>query len=284
VLESLIVAPVKALVIAAAVFIPFERLATLHPAQRILRRGSATDVITGIVNGVLLYATLLVTLSGLDAAAALCLPQLRHWVAEQSLVVQCAGALVIADLGVYGIHRLQHTIPWLWRFHAVHHSAEELDWLIGFRFHPLDLFLVRAASLGPLFALNIAPSAIGIFMAISAWQSWLVHANVKVPYGPLRWLVVSPEFHHWHHSTERAAYDRNYAGLIATWDVVFGTVYLPSGRGPLSYGIEEPIPAGWLARFVHPFRRTTPAPAMASDARADSPASSSSDVSCARAS
>jgi sterol desaturase/sphingolipid hydroxylase (fatty acid hydroxylase superfamily) len=163
--------------------------------------------------------------------------------------------LIVGDLGVYAIHRLQHTVPWLWRFHAVHHSAEELDWLIGFRFHPIDLFLLRVASLAPLVALDVAPAAIAVFIAVSGWQSWLVHANVRVPYGPLRWLVVSPEFHHWHHSTEREAYDRNFASLVASWDVLFGTVYLPAGRRPERYGIEESVPPGWLARFVHPFRR-----------------------------
>ena len=256
-LVSLFVGPAKALLIAAVVFIPFERLASLHADQRTLRRGWAMDVVTGFINGVVLYAALLLTLGGIAAAAAGLLPQLRQWIDAQSLLTQSIVAVVVGDLGVYGIHRLQHTVPWLWRFHAVHHSAEELDWLIGFRFHPLDLFLLRVASLGPLVALNLAPPAIAVFVGVSAWQGWLVHANVRLPYGPLRWLVVSPEFHHWHHSAEREAYDHNYASLVASWDVLFGTVYLPRGRRPLRYGIDEPVPAGWIGRLAHPFRRRT---------------------------
>lgn len=258
-LVSLFVGPVKALLIAAALFIPFERLAGLRPTQRALRHGWAMDVLTGLMNGLLLYAALLLTLGGVDAAAAVCAPQVRHWIGARSLLAQGALALVVGDLGVYAIHRLQHTVPWLWRFHAVHHSAEEMDWLVGFRFHPVDLFLVRVASLGPLVALHVTPSAVAIFIAVSAWQAWLVHANVRMPYGPLRWLLVSPEFHHWHHSAEREAHDRNYASLVASWDVLFGTVYLPRGRRPLRYGIEERVPAGWIGRFVHPFRRSAPA-------------------------
>jgi sterol desaturase/sphingolipid hydroxylase (fatty acid hydroxylase superfamily) len=245
----------KALLIGAAVFVPLERLSSLHPTQRAFRSGWAIDVLTGFMNGALLYAALLVTLGGVDAAAAAAAPQLRHWIEGRSFLVQCVIAIVVGDLGVYGIHRLQHTVPWLWRLHAVHHSAEEMDWLISFRFHPLDLFLLRVASLGPLVALNVGPSAIGIFIAASAWQAWLVHANVRMPYGPLRWLLVSPEFHHWHHSAERDAFDRNYAGIVACWDVLFGTVYLPRTRQPLRYGIEEQVPPGWFGRFVHPFRR-----------------------------
>jgi sterol desaturase/sphingolipid hydroxylase (fatty acid hydroxylase superfamily) len=253
-LATLFVGPARTLLIAAAVFVPFERLARRHAVQRTLRRGWAMDALTGVLNGLLLYAALLVALGAIDAAARLGAPDLRAWMAARPLLAQVVLALVLGDLGVYVMHRLQHTIPWLWRFHAVHHSAEEMDWLVGLRFHPLDLFLLRVASIGPLVALDLAPAAIALFIAVSSWQSSLVHANVRVPYGPLRWLVVSPDFHHWHHSTERAAYDRNYASLIASWDVLFGTVYLPYGREPLHYGVEEQMPAGWIGRFCHPFR------------------------------
>jgi sterol desaturase/sphingolipid hydroxylase (fatty acid hydroxylase superfamily) len=251
---SMLLEPVKALLIAAAVFVPFERLAGLHRTQPAFRRGWAMDALTGLMNGVLIYAVLLAALGGVNAAAAWSAPQLRHWIAARPLIVQGALALALGDLGVYAIHRLQHRVPWLWRFHAVHHSAEEMDWLVGFRFHPIDLFLLRIASLGPLVALDLSSAAIAIFVGVSGWQAWLVHANVRIPYGPLRWLVVSPEFHHWHHSAEREAYDRNYAGLVASWDVLFGTVFLPAGRMPLHYGIEEHVPAGWIGRFFHPFR------------------------------
>jgi sterol desaturase/sphingolipid hydroxylase (fatty acid hydroxylase superfamily) len=259
-LASLFVGPVKALLVAAAVFIPFERLAGLRPMQRTFRPGWATDVLTGLINGLLLYAAVLIVLGGLDAVAAACAPQLRNWIETRPLLAQCVLALALGDLGVYGIHRLEHTVPWLWRFHAVHHSAEEMDWLVGFRFHPVDLFLIRVASLGPLVALHVTPSAIGIFVVVSGWQAWLVHANVRMPYGPLRWLLVSPEFHHWHHSAEREAYDRNYASLVASWDVLFGTVHLPRGRQPLRYGIDEHMPAGWIERFFHPFRHRAVGP------------------------
>ena len=98
-------------------------------------------------------------------------------------------------------------------------------------------------------------AAIAFFIAVSAWQGWLVHANVRIRYGPLRWLLVSPEFHHWHHSAEREAHDKNYASLIACWDVLFGTVHLPTGRRPGSYGVAERVPEGWIERLFHPFRR-----------------------------
>jgi hypothetical protein len=94
-----------------------------------------------------------------------------------------------------------------------------------------------------------------VFVAVIGWQSWLAHANVRLRYGPLRYVLVSPEFHHWHHSTEREARNRNYAGLLAFWDVLFGTVHLPRGGRPLHYGLDERVPAGYVNRLFHPFRR-----------------------------
>jgi sterol desaturase/sphingolipid hydroxylase (fatty acid hydroxylase superfamily) len=267
-LGAMFIGSVKALLVAAAVFIPFEHLAALHPGQRLLRRGWTTDVIMGLMNGLFLYAAILFVLGGVDVIAAAAVPQLRNWVETRPLLVQCILALAIGDLGVYAIHRLEHAVPWLWRFHAVHHSAEELDWLVGLRFHPVDLFLVRVASLGPLVALHVTPSAIAVFIAVSGWQGWLVHANVRVRYGPLRWLLVSPEFHHWHHSAEREAYDKNFASLVACWDVLFGTVHLPRGRQPSSYGIHERVPAGYVERFFYPFRRRAVAQSSGSAATA----------------
>ena len=263
-LAAVMLEPVKAIVVGAAVFIPFERLASLHPRQRILRQGWAMDLLTGVMNGLLLYVVLLTALGGVNAVAALGAPQLRQWIEVRSILTQSIIALIVGDLGVYGIHRLQHTLPWLWRFHAVHHSAEEMDWMVGFRFHPLDIFLLRLASLGPLVALNISPAAIAVFMGVSGWQAWLVHANIRMPYGPLRWLLVSPEFHHWHHSAEQDAYNTNYASLLASWDVLFGTLFLPRGRQPLHYGIEETMPPGWIGRFFHPFRGPAASSAEAS--------------------
>ena len=231
---------IKALLLAAVVFIPFEQVAGAQPAQRILRRGLATDALTGFMNGLLLYGVLLAVLTGLDALAAISVPHLRVWVEMRPFWAQAVLAVAVGDLGIYGIHRLSHTVPWLWRFHAIHHSAEEMDWLVAARNHPVDLLLFRVASLGPLVVLHVTPAALGVFVVVIGWQSWLAHANVRLQYGPLRCVLVSPEFHHWHHSAEREAHNRNYAALLACWDVLFGTVYLPRLRDdvpPLTFSI-----------------------------------------------
>ena len=245
---------VKMLLLAAAVFIPFERFAGAQPTQQILRRGSAVDALTGLLNTLLLYVVLVVVLVKIDALAAATAPNLRIWVESRPFWAQAVLAVAVGDLGIYIVHRVEHTVPWLWRFHAIHHSAEELDWLVAFRNHPVDLLLFRVASLGPLVALHVSAAALGFFVAVTLWQSWLNHANVQLRYGPLRWVFASPEFHHWHHCTERQCHDSNYAGLLPGWDLLFGTLYLPRGRQPLHYGTDEPIPPGYVNRLFHPFR------------------------------
>src|SRR5207248_9901923 len=96
-LSALFVGPLKALLIGAAVFVPFERLAGLHVAQRTFRRGWAMDVLTGLMNGLLLYVALLALLGAVDAGAAAAMPQLRHWIETQSLPAQVVVALVVGD-------------------------------------------------------------------------------------------------------------------------------------------------------------------------------------------
>jgi sterol desaturase/sphingolipid hydroxylase (fatty acid hydroxylase superfamily) len=257
IVHAFLLDPLRATLLAAAVFIPFERLAAERPAQRVLRSGWLVDALTGIANTFVLFTVLLLALSAIDRAAALTLPGVREWVSARSFVLQVIAAIAIGDLGVYLAHRLMHTVPALWRCHAIHHSASEMDWLVALRFHAVDLLVTRVATLAPLVALRFSPAAIAVTLAAFGWQAYLVHANVRVTYGPLRWVLVSPEFHHWHHSAEREAFNRNYASVIVGWDVLFGTAHLPAGRAPRAYGIADQVPTGYMARLLYPFRRDT---------------------------
>ena len=254
-LQAFLLDPLKSTLLAAAVFIPFERLAAERPGQRVLRPGWLTDAVTGALNAIVLFLVFFAAVSAVDRAAALAIPGVRNWVADRSLALQLVAAITIGDLGVYLGHRMMHTIPVLWRCHAIHHSAEQMDWLVASRFHAVDLFITRFASLAPLIALHLSSEALGVAIAIFGWQAYLVHANVRLSYGPLRWVFVSPEFHHWHHGAEREAFDRNYASVIAGWDLLFGTAHLPAGRVPRAYGVADRVPTGYVARLLYPFRR-----------------------------
>jgi sterol desaturase/sphingolipid hydroxylase (fatty acid hydroxylase superfamily) len=162
--------------------------------------------------------------------------------------------IVIGDIGFYCAHRAFHTVPWLWKFHQIHHSIEELDWLAAARVHPIDQILTKGASLLPIFALGFSEVAIGMYLMLYYWQSFLIHANLRIRFGPLRWLLASPEFHHWHHSNHREARNKNFAGQLPLLDLLLGTLHMPRGKVPQRYGIDEPVPRTYVSQLLHPFQ------------------------------
>jgi sterol desaturase/sphingolipid hydroxylase (fatty acid hydroxylase superfamily) len=127
----------------------------------------------------------------------------------------------------YFYHRASHTLPALWKLHAVHHSSEQLDWLAAVRFHPLDLVLSRSLKYIPLVAtgFSFAPAPFAFFLFLDTLQGYFIHANLRLKLKCLSWLVVTPQFHHWHHS--RQLVDKNFGGLFPWLDLLFGTFYLP---------------------------------------------------------
>jgi sterol desaturase/sphingolipid hydroxylase (fatty acid hydroxylase superfamily) len=248
---------IRGLLLTALIFLPLERLFALRSEQKVFRRGWFNDLIYLTINGQIINFLLGAIAVGIIIVAAWLVPaNLQKAVASQPIWIQTLEVIVLSDIGFYLAHRAFHVVPWLWRFHAIHHSIEELDWLAAARVHPVDQVLTKGFSLLPVFALGFSEAAIGIYVAIYSWQSAFIHANIRIRFGPLRWLVASPEFHHWHHSSDRAARDRNFAGQLPLIDVRFGNVYMPRGRMPENYGIDEQLPATYWAQLLHPFRRS----------------------------
>jgi sterol desaturase/sphingolipid hydroxylase (fatty acid hydroxylase superfamily) len=135
-----------------------------------------------------------------------------------------------------------------------------MDWLVAFRNHPVEWATLQAASLLPLYALGYSAEAIGLYAVTYAAQSLLNHANIRLPLGPLRHVIVGPEFHHWHHANQPEAFDRNFAAQLALWDRLFGTLHLPAGRRPAAFGTNERLPRGLLGMLAYPFRRKAAPP------------------------
>jgi hypothetical protein len=175
---------------------------------------------------------------------------MRTAVATQPYWAQVIEMIVLSDIGFYFAHRAFHAFPWLWKFHSIHHSIEELDWLAAARVHPEDQIVTKGCALLPVFALGFSDVAIGVYMLIYGWQSVLIHSNVRLNFGPLRWPLASPEFHHWHHSNDREARNKNFAGQVPVLDYLFGTLHLPPGRKPTKYGLDQPIPQTWRSCFI----------------------------------
>lgn len=242
--------------VAAFVFIPLERLFAARKGQKLLRDGWTNDLVYVFVNSIVIRIGLVFAVLAILTLGALVVPgALREAVAGQPLWLQAIEVLLLADLGFYLAHRAFHSFPVLWRFHAVHHSIEEMDWLAAARVHPIDQIITKSASLLPCFALGFSEWAIGAFAIAYHWHSLLLHSNVRFGFGPLKWLIASPQFHHWHHARDREAWDRNFAGQLALWDFVFGTAHLPDGRRPKAFGVADPVPSGYAAQLLHPFRR-----------------------------
>jgi sterol desaturase/sphingolipid hydroxylase (fatty acid hydroxylase superfamily) len=184
------------------------------------------------------------------------------------LWVQVPLAVILSDLGFYGVHRLFHKIPFLWKFHAIHHSIETMDWLAGHRVHPVDQILTKGASLVPVFALGFSDTTAAIYGAFYFWQSMLIHSNVNLRLGPLRYILVLPQFHHWHHADHPEAHDKNFAGQLAFLDFIFHSQHLPGQAIPERYGTSTPVPSDYAGQIAFPFRTAQ------SDAAADSDSAS----------
>ena len=246
-------------VVLAAVFVPMERLLALHP-QRVLRRGWATDVVHLVVDNLLSFAGIVVAVVVVGLAARAAVPSFVHEaIAGQPGWLQFSEAFLISELAGYAAHRAAHRVGFLWRFHKVHHAIDELDWLAAGHLHPIDQAFHRSCIVLPLFALGFSRATFGAFLVVTTVQAIFIHANVRLRFGALRWLIATPQFHHWHHALDPDARDSNFAGELPVIDWLFGTLHLPADRWPDGYGIDETQPDGYLRQLAWPFRSTAPA-------------------------
>lgn len=236
------------------VFIPLERIFAMRK-QKIFRKGWLTDLAHFFVSYVLIQVGVFIAFVLMAVLLKWAIsPGFQAAVARQSLWLQFIEALVVAELAFYIAHRLTHEVPWLWRFHAIHHSIEEMDWLASARVHPIDQVFVKSVTILPLYVIGFTEQTFGFYLVVIALQAIFVHSNVRFRFGPLRWLVSTPEFHHWHHAAEQQAINKNYAGQLPFVDLVFGTLYMPKNRMPEKYGVSEPVPSGYLKQMIYPFR------------------------------
>ncbi|MEO6361599.1 MAG: sterol desaturase family protein [Caldimonas sp.] len=237
------------------IFVFVEKLFALRKDQPVFRAEWQTDFHHFIVNhmivGFVLLATNLLVHKLFGWAAK---DGIRAWVQDLNYFVALFLIVLVADLVQYWTHRAYHEVPALWRLHAVHHSVKSMDWLAGSRQHILELILTRTLVLAPIFVLGFSKEVIDTYIVIVGFQAVFNHANVSVRLGPLRYLIVTPNFHHWHHSADAEGIDRNYAAHFAFIDYAFGTAHKADRAWPDGYGVVgDYVPNGFFPQLKFPF-------------------------------
>ena len=237
------------------IFVFIEKLFALRREQPVFRAEWQVDMQHFIVNhmivGFVLLATNLLVHKLFGWAAK---DGIQAWVRDLPYPVALFMIILVADLVQYATHRAYHEVPTLWRLHAVHHSVKSMDWLAGSRQHVLELLITRTLVLAPIFVLGFDKGVIDTYIVIVGFQAVFNHANVSVRLGPLRYLIVTPNFHHWHHSQDDEAIDKNYAAHFAFIDYLFGTAVKSEAKWPKQYGVVgDYVPDGFWKQVKFPF-------------------------------
>lgn len=242
------------------VFIPLEKLFGRLTDQPLFRTEWREDLFYFLLSSVLVQS-----LTYLSLAPSMAILQhtdnwsaFRQSVAAQPLWLQVLEIMFLTDFVQYWFHRAFHQIPFLWGFHAVHHSAQKMDWLAGSRMHIVEIVGLRGMTVIPMYVMGFTENALFIYIFLVYLNATFLHANLRFNVEWLKPLIVTPRFHHWHHGLEKEAIDVNFAIHFPWLDKLFGTYYMPPNQWPSGYGIGgHPVPNGYWQQFFYPFKRGT---------------------------
>jgi sterol desaturase/sphingolipid hydroxylase (fatty acid hydroxylase superfamily) len=234
----------------ALVFIPMEKVFPAKKDQKIFRKEWIMDLCYFLGQYLLWSGLVLWALNYFSFWLDGIIPQnFRSLVQKQPLWLQAIEVLFFSDLLIYWGHRLQHKVDFLWRFHKIHHSSQHLDWLAAHREHPIDsIYTIGLINL-PAFVMGFELEALAGLVAFRGIWAIYIHSNVRLPIGPLKILIGSPELHHWHHDIERDA--GNYANISPLMDKIFGTYVCPPSE-PEKFGIKEEFPKTYFGQMLKP--------------------------------
>ncbi len=243
---------------AYAVVLTLERVLPLHESWKHSRGDLHVDIGHAIVSGGftdMLLRPLMLAFTVVVAGWLSTMISARLWPGSWSLLAQLVLALIVGEFFLYWAHRLGHTVPLLWRFHAVHHSAPRLYGLNAARFHPVDLAISYYAPWTALVILGADMRVLALFGLVSAVHGIFQHTNLPIRCGPLNWFFSMAELHRWHHSQVLEEANTNYGQNLIVWDIVFGTRFLPEDREPPEdiglHGMPD-FPMGYVGQVLSP--------------------------------
>ena len=241
-------------------------LALISPGNRsqpILRRGLITDIIYYFLlpiwfvplDTILKLGLMAIVYSDVTTAHLL-----KHGLAPIGDIPfwpQLFMSMLIADFMLYWLHRLSHTFPLLWRFHVIHHSSKVVDWLSSERFHIVNSLFQTTIPLAILLLLGFSPRVLAWLTFLMWLGSILEHCNLSWSFGPLRYVIVNPVYHRWHHTYPNEGGNKNFAAFFPFLDIMFGTFYMPDGQVPMVFGTEhDEVPNGFVGQIVYPFLKS----------------------------
>lgn len=180
----------------------------------------------------------------------------RFWPEELPLLIQLILAIMIAEFFFYWIHRATHKNLFLWRFHAVHHSAKRIYWANSGRFNFIDGMLNFSFYLMPFFFLGIPAETYCLFYTATAVTGLLEHSNIKYRAGKLNYVFNTAELHRWHHSIDVNIANHNFGKITCFWDLIFGTFYYRPGEDVQDIGVQgyREVPNSVIGQSIYPFR------------------------------
>jgi sterol desaturase/sphingolipid hydroxylase (fatty acid hydroxylase superfamily) len=187
---------------------------------------------------------------GIRNLVAINVANLPHWV--QLLIL-----FVVRDFIQWNVHVILHRVPWLWKFHMVHHSVRQMGYAAHLRYHFMETIVYRSFEYLPLAMIGFGIQDFLLVHLFTITVGHLNHANIYLPLGPLKYIFNNPQMHIWHHSKElpTGSHGVNFGITLSVWDYLFGTNWIPKDGRDIELGFEavEQYPHGFLQQVAEPF-------------------------------
>lgn len=246
------------LLLMAIIFVPIEMVWPKNNEQARFHEEWKTDLVYFVVSHLLVqFFSIVINGSVVAMFGGLGLSGFHAWIQSLPFAIELLLAFFVTDVCQYWAHRFFHSHVYLWRFHSIHHSTQNMDWLAGSRTHFVDICVTRCAAFAPLYIFGFSPLVFNTYILFMTVHAVMIHANTRINFGFLKYIFATPQYHHWHHCEDPKYYGKNFATIFPFIDKMFGTYYLPGDVWPEGTGVHEgSYPKGYIKQMVHPFAKS----------------------------